>query len=77
MESSALHIWGQLLSLPYGMMLVSGPTGSEKTTTLYDSVIQLVNSRSNIMTVEVLIATLMTLPVSISNERLTVFPVGL
>ena len=51
-ESGALHTWRQLLSLPYGMVLVSGPTGSGKTTTLYASVIELVNSNSNIMTVE-------------------------
>ena len=52
LESTARHIWRQLLALPYGMVLVSGPTGSGKTTTLYASVIELVNSSSNIMTVE-------------------------
>ena len=52
LESTARHIWRQLLALPYGMVLVSGPTGSGKTTTLYASVIELVNSSSNIMMVE-------------------------
>lgn len=34
LDSTALHVWRQLLALPYGMVLVSGPTGSGKTTTL-------------------------------------------
>ena len=34
------------------MVLVSGPTGSGKTTTLYASVLELVRDRGNIMTVE-------------------------
>ena len=52
LESTSLHVWRQLLSLPYGMMLVSGPTGSGKTTTLYASVAELIHERGNIMTVE-------------------------
>ncbi len=52
LDSSPLHVWRQLLSLPYGMLLVSGPTGSGKTTTLYASVAELVETRGNIMTVE-------------------------
>jgi type IV pilus assembly protein PilB len=44
--------WRQLLGLPFGMVLVSGPTGSGKTTTLYASVTELVKDRGNIMTVE-------------------------
>jgi len=34
------------------MLLVSGPTGSGKTTTLYGSVMEMVSDRGNIMTVE-------------------------
>ena len=34
------------------MVLVSGPTGSGKTTTLYGSVAELIKDRGNIMTVE-------------------------
>ena len=30
-----LQIWEDLISKPYGMILVSGPTGSGKSTTLY------------------------------------------
>jgi type IV pilus assembly protein PilB len=42
----------QLLVNPYGMLLLTGPTGSGKTTTLY-SVLQLVNTpQRNIVTVE-------------------------
>lgn len=52
LDSVALHVWRQLLALPYGMVLVSGPTGSGKTTTLYASVTELVNNRGNIMAVE-------------------------
>ncbi len=42
----------QLLANPYGMLLLTGPTGSGKTTTLY-SVLQLINTADkNIVTVE-------------------------
>lgn len=52
LDSTPLHVWRQLLALPYGMVLVSGPTGSGKTTTLYASVAELISSRGNIMAVE-------------------------
>jgi general secretion pathway protein E len=44
--------WRQLLGLPFGMVLVSGPTGSGKTTTLYSSVTELIHDRGNILTIE-------------------------
>ena len=52
LDEMPLHIWRQLTTLPFGMLLVSGPTGSGKTTTLYASVMEMVNDRGNIMTVE-------------------------
>jgi type IV pilus assembly protein PilB len=42
----------QLLSLPQGTLLVTGPTGSGKSTTLYASLNLLRNSKVNIITVE-------------------------
>ena len=41
-----------LLSAPHGMIVVSGPTGAGKTTTLYAALGQLDASRRNIMTIE-------------------------
>ena len=40
------------ISNPYGMVLVTGPTGSGKTTTLYSALSQINNDGVNIMTVE-------------------------
>lgn len=53
LDDSPLAVWRQLLRLPYGMLLVSGPTGSGKTTNLYASILELAKDRGrNIMTVE-------------------------
>ena len=41
-----------MLSLPNGMVVVSGPTGSGKTTTLYSALGTLDSERRNIMTIE-------------------------
>lgn len=41
-----------VISHPYGIVLVTGPTGSGKTTTLYAALAALKSERTNIMTVE-------------------------
>lgn len=40
------------LSKPHGILLVTGPTGSGKTTTLYSSLVTLNDDTRNILTVE-------------------------
>lgn len=42
----------KLISLPEGVVLVTGPTGSGKTTTLYSAICELYNEETNIMTIE-------------------------
>jgi type II secretory ATPase GspE/PulE/Tfp pilus assembly ATPase PilB-like protein len=50
--SREMALFKELLNSPYGIMVVTGPTGSGKTTTLYSS-LQLLNKEDvNIMTVE-------------------------
>ena len=44
--------FSRLLQQPHGIVLVTGPTGSGKTTTLYASILELRSKTSNIMTVE-------------------------
>jgi general secretion pathway protein E len=48
----SLKQWKGILSRPYGMILVSGPTGSGKTTTLYASIASFDCSERNIITIE-------------------------
>ena len=43
---------GELITRPHGIILVTGPTGSGKTTTLYAALQQMNRSERNIMTVE-------------------------
>lgn len=42
----------RLIALPEGVMLVTGPTGSGKTTTLYSAICEMYNDETNIMTIE-------------------------
>lgn len=51
-EQSALDDFMEALSKPYGMLLVTGPTGSGKTTTLYSALNYLNKADTNIMTAE-------------------------
>jgi type IV pilus assembly protein PilB len=48
----ALHNFAKTIELPYGMILVTGPTGSGKTTTLYSALKTLNKPDVNIMTAE-------------------------
>ncbi len=47
-----LEVFKSLISQPYGIILVTGPTGSGKTTTLYAALNELKSEHTNIMTVE-------------------------
>jgi general secretion pathway protein E len=48
----SLSKYGSMLKVPYGVILVSGPTGAGKTTTLYASLNSLDQSERNIITIE-------------------------
>ncbi|WP_005036308.1 type IV-A pilus assembly ATPase PilB [Holophaga foetida] len=51
-EPESLVQWDRQISKPYGMVLVTGPTGSGKTNTLYSSIAKLNQVDVNIMTAE-------------------------
>src|ERR1700689_3091812 len=51
-EQESLTKFERQILKPYGMVLVTGPTGSGKTNTLYSSVARLNTSETNIMTAE-------------------------
>src|ERR1700744_3154861 len=51
-EPESLAKFERQILKPYGMVLVTGPTGSGKTNTLYSSVARLNTSETNIMTAE-------------------------
>jgi len=51
-EAQPMEAFSEALALPYGMLLVTGPTGSGKTTTLYSALHKLNQPTSNIVTVE-------------------------
>jgi len=52
MEEKAMQEFQEALDKPYGMILVTGPTGSGKTTTLYSALNRLNKPDINIMTAE-------------------------
>lgn len=52
MLPEALEGFKKLINLPEGIILVTGPTGSGKTTTLYSAISELTDDEINIMTIE-------------------------
>jgi len=52
MIPSVFEQYKKLIELPEGIILVTGPTGSGKTTTLYSSIGEMANDATNIMTIE-------------------------
>lgn len=52
LEKTESEIWNNMISRPYGIILVTGPTGSGKTTTLYTSLKHLAKPEVNVCTIE-------------------------
>lgn len=51
-DQHTLDIWKHQINEPHGILLVTGPTGSGKTTTLYSSLRQIDKAKLNVSTVE-------------------------
>jgi general secretion pathway protein E len=47
-----LALWNEIVQQPHGIILVTGPTGSGKTTTLYSALKQLARPEVNVCTIE-------------------------
>jgi type IV pilus assembly protein PilB len=52
MEPVVCDAFGQQIALPHGILLVTGPTGSGKSTTLYSALCQMDGNKLNVSTVE-------------------------
>lgn len=51
-DAPSLKLVRRLAAEPYGMLLVTGPTGSGKTTTLYAAISETLNGRDKVVTIE-------------------------
>ncbi len=51
-KNGPLEAFRRMLDQPYGMILVTGPTGSGKTTTLYSALSEISNIEKNVVTIE-------------------------
>ncbi len=67
MNPEIIEKYRRILHLPFGIILVGGPTGSGKTTTIYASINELDRQQNNIMTIEE--------PVEYRLEGINQFPV--
>jgi general secretion pathway protein E/type IV pilus assembly protein PilB len=52
MEPDLAKSYGDLIRIPHGIILVTGPTGSGKTTTLYSSLMEIKDEETKIITTE-------------------------
>ena len=52
LSDAELSLWKRFVSQPHGIVLVTGPTGSGKTTTLYSTLKQLATPEVNVCTIE-------------------------
>ncbi|MGA2798760.1 MAG: ATPase, T2SS/T4P/T4SS family [Thermoguttaceae bacterium] len=52
MEPKLLETFRELIKLPHGIILVTGPTGSGKTTTLYSALLEIRDDETKIITTE-------------------------
>ncbi len=52
MSEETYQLFSELIDLPHGIMLVTGPTGCGKTTTLYSALLQIRKPETKILTIE-------------------------